>query len=342
MKKVVIVTGAGSSCELGVDGGISLLMRIADDIGDSARFNSEALDLINQFLSREKSKRLNNLPDIVRRKIYFENILRFKDPLVNWGKNGNSIDSFLRNETNAPFREFGQFAISYFMIGAEDWLMRQNLYGIKSNWLKNFLELHLENNMSRIISGELELQLITFNYERILEHFIYNFVRHKMQNPLKGLENGNDQANDFITRLNIQHIYGKIADLEWQNSAEKKHVRFGERNDNMLYTSLAMGNIRLIGEPLGRIDEDKISCIRKSVQSADKVYLLGFGYDESNLNILFGDISNLSKPSKQKIVSTVWGDKEFIYDLTKRYASIAFHERRCSEFVGDKAVFNLD
>jgi hypothetical protein len=263
----LIVVGAGGSRELDMPTGYQLMQRIIQSIEKNDEYTTDNgqgqfQDPVNQFLY------LRGMPtggahEEKNKQFYETNLIPFRESLRNWLSTGRSLDAFLNSENvNEVGKQFGKFAIAYYILGQEEWLLRENLYAHRDNWLRFFLEQHLLPIKDDLQSGKCSVKIITFNYDRNIEHFLYTFLRH-VEPRIPGWEKsvGFDKAKSIIDRFDIQHVYNPLAPLEWQNH-DSEFIHFGERNNNKQALAYASRAVQLIGENgAGRVPGEKITHI---------------------------------------------------------------------------------
>ena len=182
----------------------------------------------------------------------------------------DSIDLFL--DIYKDYSDIGKKAIYLTILEAEknsresgkiqDWYSA--LFGKMIGPPENYFKLS-ENNLT----------IITFNYDRSLEHYFYNIF----DNFTKSISV--KEKIDELKRINIFHVYGKLADLPWEN--ENDNLDFG---GNIWLNQLEnkKNNIKTIFERKRNAVE--LSSIDKSILLADKIYFLGFGFAQENVDTL--------------------------------------------------------
>jgi len=216
-----------------------------------------------------------------------------------------SIDWFLKKFPE--FLEIGKFLIIDIILKEETISrFREELYPQFSNqdWYW-----YLYNEMSKYPKGQTDpkqflnnkVSFITFNYDRSLEEFFY-----------KSFLNGhnfsqiNEEPLTFFRKIKIEHVYGKVALLDWETDVIEKNqpkIPYGKYVTNAINFDFLKNNIKLIDE---RDISDK-SNLRSLIEKAERIFFLGFSYAEENLQIL--DIPN-SINEKKIIYGTA-------YDLTE-------------------------
>ncbi len=326
--------------------GYSLTHRIIEAVDRNAEYvfgngQGQFLDPVNQFLYLQSMPTASR-EDQERNKHFFErSLVPFREALRSWLLKGKSLDAFLNSENaNEDGRQFGKFAIAYYILGQEEWLVRENLYSFRDNWIRNFLERHLLSIKYDLRSSKYPAQIVTFNYDRNIEHFFYTFLRHT-EPRIPGWEEstGLDEAESIIDRWGIVHVYNPLAPLEWQ-AHKGQFIRFGERNNDKNSLTLASGAIQLIGDDsAGRLSNEKITHLRQMIREAERIYFLGFGFDLDNMKILFGDavLNHGFRPSPDCHATAIRLSPE----IRQRFPFITFHDLSCAEFVQNRMSFPL-
>ena len=125
---------------------------------------------------------------------------------------------------------------------------------------------------------------MTFNYDRSLEYYLQNSLRHSFRNSTIGIE----KFPDLIS-FPIHHVYGVMSQLSWQDK------RGSEYRSEIGYEELQrlQSNIKVIHERTGH----DIEVIKDLISRAKRVFFLGFGYAQENLDVL--DLPNVFKKNQQ-------------------------------------------
>lgn len=121
------------------------------------------------------------------------------------------------------------------------------------------------------------VSFITFNYDRCIEHYIYNWIRRYYR-----LES--EEAARIVGKMKIIHPYGVLGNLPWFKYSEKFiSIEFG--------CDVTCGNLISIASYLKTFTEwedDKIlnSSIKKLVSEAQRIVFLGFSFGKINMDIV--------------------------------------------------------
>ncbi|MFH1718718.1 MAG: hypothetical protein ABIF19_15290 [Planctomycetota bacterium] len=281
-KKTVLVLGAGASMPFGFPSGKKLVALIADMLnGDSPTVSL----LANHGYSKEQ-------------------IWEFRDNLVLSGR--LSVDEFLEYRTE--FFDVGKEAITAALLRFEQ---TNNLFNanIENNWYRYLFNLL---NTSFDEFDQNKLAIITFNYDRSLEHYLFT--------ALQNSYNRNDEeCADKLDKIPIVHVYSKIGRLPW----EKSHYSLvpydvGSHPDRLgLYVGRGRENIKIIHEDTEK--DPEFNQAFELLSTAEYIYFLGFGFNETNLKRL--RIESLCKAdvSEKVICGTSYGLSQRQLELVKRY-----------------------
>ena len=149
---------------------------------------------------------------------------------------------------------------------------------VRSSWLKTFFSILQDgvieaDNIENIFDN---LSIINFNYDRCIEHFLFQGMQRLY--PAKGT----GYLADLISRkLKIIHPYGVVGELEWQGSGPS--IQFGAKEDSYDLTKLS-GGIRTYNEEVE--DREKINEPRDLVSAAQRIVFLGFHFHEQNIELI--------------------------------------------------------
>lgn len=274
-KKTVFILGAGASCPYGYPSGGHLRRRICLPTSMPVEKQKELISAIGS----------PNIDSEFRKK--FEN------------SSTKSIDIFMaRNPKLAPV---GKCIIAFEIFNAEhrslfreqaEWVqeMRKSQMsettrdqylakkdfqgGIWYEYLFDRLTAGLASNDDLPDFSEGKVAFITFNYDRSLEYFLYESFHNSFT------EVPESQIVQSLKSLKILHIYGQIAPLKWQDSAQGVDYR---PPINVSLLRNASSYIRTIYE------EQKNPELKEAqdlIKQAEQIFLLGFGYAAENMQIL--------------------------------------------------------
>lgn len=247
-KKTVLVLGAGASIPFGFPSGKKLVKQICDMLKDDSN-NIYRLFLILSFP---------------------EQIVRdFRRALSLSGQ--SSVDAFLEHRTE--FINVGKTAIATALLPFEKTKRLFNL-GMDENWYQYLFGVL---NTSFEEFGENNLSIITFNYDRSMEYYLFS--------ALKNAHGRSDkECAEKLSSIPIIHVHGKLGDFEWEPD-----YRFPVPYDlkEPLETDMverASKKIKIIHENIAEDSEFKQA--HQLLSEAARVYFLGFGFNQTNLERL--------------------------------------------------------
>jgi hypothetical protein len=248
-KQTVLIIGAGASWRFGFPLGTKLVDDILDFI--MTPYDSKRLAIAMEVTSTN---------DIA--------LKEFHDALKYSGK--NSIDSFL--EGRDEFMDLGKAMIACVLCQFES---RDKIFTQRSgqpNWyyyLFDKMGIDLPEKKTSLSN----LSIITFNYDRSLEYFLYHAFKNSFR--LKA-----DACKDITSKLNLIHFYGLLGEL-YELNPEGRRFRNALGKEGLLK---CIDGINIIREGLGK--EEEIKTVYACLERAERVIFLGFGYDRTNLERL--------------------------------------------------------
>lgn len=195
------------------------------------------------------------------------------------------IDEFISEKENHKYRTLGKLAIACSIINAEkNSRFRKNSYDTKSDWYKLFFKLlyrKRQKNEKLILSNQ-NISIITFNYDRSLEYFLFD--------SLSKLHSSSPKKNiDDLNALKIIHVYGQIMGLDWQSppptiyEGQRRYIDY-RKIENDLQLEMCANSIVTIYEDREKLKQ--LIVARKLIKDSKRILFLGFGFDEFNLKNL--------------------------------------------------------
>ncbi len=257
IQNAVFVLGAGASCPYGFPTGRGLrdqvLSRYTADVENYLRHNNRGDPLITQEVHRAK-----------------EFVNKFRKSST------PSIDLFLAR--NPEFSIVGKRAIIFRILAAEHVSrFREEAEDTKQDWYRWLFEqmtdeLVKKEDYSRFSQND--VSFITFNYDRSLEHFLYDsFV-----NSFSGIRE--DKIIEQLSQIKICHVFGQVAPLEWQAQVDQIPYRV---DVNYIDVDSLCRNIKIVYE---EGENPKLKEAQELISKTTRVFFLGFGYAEENLDAL--------------------------------------------------------
>jgi hypothetical protein len=282
-KRTVFVLGAGASCPYGYPSGAELRKLICFEEG----FWNSYTEYLRSNKSVESIK-----GDRTREVNQFRNVFN--------NANIKSIDVFMA--ANPKLAPIGKYIIAFEVFRSE----QQSCFGEEAKRRQERLEdlsqspdkkrylwgiacfqggdwyFYLYNRLIEGLVGkdalpdfsDDKISFITFNYDRSLEHFLYESLSNSFTEVLE------TEVIKRLKKLKILHVYGQVAPLKWQDSEQGIDYR-PEINEPLLQK--AATNIKTIYE---QKESSVLNDAQKLLAQAEKIFFLGFGYAQENLDVL--------------------------------------------------------
>ena len=222
-----------------------------------------------------------------------------------------SIDNFIdSHRSNPDVAEVGKLAIASQILKAERasklYVSPANIYNtlkfeaVADTWFNAFFQLLTLNAQEQDLPGRLKkVQVVTFNYDRTLEHYLFHSIRNYYGCSL-------EKSAEILSNLTVLHPYGKVGGLPWQNSGTG--VPFG---GDMCSSALIQASTLLRTFTEGTSEsESQIMDIRSAVFEAEILAFLGFAYHELNLELLFGPARDGPVRHLKQVYGTALGISE--------------------------------
>lgn len=239
-----------------------------------------------------------------------------------------SIDRFLA--MRPEFMEVGQIAVAAAISACED---EANLYrtdqgsrGWKSgtsDWYAYLWStLTTGARTAEEVVSQNKLAVITFNYDRSLERFLYNAFCASY-----GLDLA--VAADLVRRITIHHVYGCLAAAGKEFDVLTTDVDFNE-------LKARAAQIKIMPHERPEEDEQCVSLLK----AAQQVFFLGFGFDEMNCARL-----GIRKAHEPGAVKSIYGtclsmtdnEREIASDLIRGAREPKLHDIDCLQLLRNYA-----
>jgi hypothetical protein len=280
MKGDVLVLGAGASTPYGFPTGNLLRTRILEDFSYETNVSGE---IVPQILTSVRQPEIFPFTP--------EQCARFRDEFRL--AQTYSIDAFIERRAE-EFQEIGKFAIAHRLRRCES---EAALFDT-GNWYQAFWNRVLPNGFTT----PHEFTVITFNYDRSLRHYLKRAAEAAL---------GPAYEDGVEERVRIIPLHGGF----WNAPGNAPYGSDEER-----HTPAFAASIRL---PHEFQEDDSISKefndARAYLNYAKRIFILGFGFDETNTRRLFEDLDL----SKAEIYATGVG----LGDGVKRRACDALKRR---------------
>lgn len=239
----VLVLGAGASFHLGYPLGLALTERIIENTRAERQDFRQLVEMgfAEDFVSEFGDELAKSVP--------------------------HSIDDFLYHRHN--FLDIGRACIAQELIKHEDeGLLRTRTDNWYACWLREWVCEVIERNTCAPT-------IVTFNYDRSLDKFLYDFVSAMYT----------ERANTLGNLIPVSHVHGRLGDLD--HEAGRGFSRPYSKLASPLEILRASKGIRVpveiaISNKLG----NEMAEAHKAIKRAKRVVFLGFGFDPSNLDRL--------------------------------------------------------
>lgn len=316
LKKTGLVLGAGASVDYEFPSGEELIQKIikfcCGKPNNSEVFNQTVLALIlHKYFQNNGSKKM----------AYecYEIVESFRVQLAR--ANPRSIDDFIAYNTTIGFDVIGKSCIVFVISEHES----RSISKLAEGWYRYLWNKIYDGNREGMKNTLKNLTIITFNYDRSLEHYLYG----RMKN-LFGMTN-QETEKLFNENVFIHHVYGQLGSFEWQkkNSLVNNYemidlkifknkdinpesVEFDHRvsfinslpqkiaeckdskeiNQRLEYLLKLTNEIKTYREVAGNPEQ----VILEKFYNADIFFFLGFGYHKENLRCLNPQQRGVLKP----------------------------------------------
>ena len=265
-----LILGAGASIPYGLPSGPGLKEIILKNLQlNLQRRNQETIKPLNQLLKLNYS---------------YEDLNNFHHQLYRSGR--TSIDSFL--EHRKDLTELGKVLIAQTLLSLEE---SSKLFSAKENgyeYLWNKLNTQVHNFKKN------KLRIITFNYDRSLEYYLFNVLKNAFKLD-------DTESAGYLNRFTVLHLYGQLGDLPFETTKQNKGIQYGEEIDDLDKLKYASASIKIVHDKSNLEQFDIAEAILKESQ---RIYFLGFGFDKTNVQRLNFHSINLTG---KKLKATFYG-----------------------------------
>ncbi len=195
-------------------------------------------------------------------------ISEFKAALRHSGQ--SSVDAFL--EFRPEYEDIGKALVAYCLVQRESdhWLFGDD----SSSWY-HYLFKAMRASFDRF--GSNPLSVVTFNYDRSLEHYLHTCLCNSYNKP-------SDVVAEQLSSIPIVHVYGQLGTLDWQPPKSNCLPRTYTDGANVDSVSRAANGIKIITEHRDETDEFHVA--HNLLVAADRIFFIGFGYDKTNIERL--------------------------------------------------------
>lgn len=289
--KTVFVIGAGASVEAGLPTSILLKGKIAKLL--NIKFDHWK-QVAGDPIIADSLIEIEKLSDGTRGDInpYLHEAWHIRDalPLT------PSIDNFIdQHRDNTKIATCGKLAIvrsileaeknSKLSFGADMSDQRVHFDKLEDTWYIPFFHLITENCEKKELKERFQsVVLIVFNYDRCIEHFLYNALK-------KFYRTSEQEASDLVKSIVIYHPYGSVGFLPWEGVGHA--VDFGKDPSALQLVILANG-IKTFTEGTDP-NSSEILAIREQILRTTRLVFMGFAFHDLNMSLITPDLkTNIS------------------------------------------------
>jgi hypothetical protein len=282
-RETLFIIGAGAGHDIQMPMGADLAAKaqhanIWFESGQRTRGNELTIDALRRLAKKDNGSADANP--------YFSAGRQIAEGLVGWS---SSIDGYLNRHQDQPLvQQCGKLAIAQIILKSEQEchlyvdLRTPHKLGfrdetrVRESWFQllwSILETGIvkSKNLDNIFD---RFSVITFNYDRTLEHFLLVGLRQAYHLSEK------DAAAIINAKLDIDHVYGQVADLPWQKGHGFAFGRDPDANDLVLLWN----RITTFNEEIS--DQQLLKKLADKVSRAERIVFLGCHFHEQNMKLL--------------------------------------------------------
>lgn len=195
---------------------------------------------------------------------------------------------------------------------------------LRASWPAQLLRLALRGVRHSDISSLFDtISVVSFNYDRALEHYLYW--------ALRDLGFADGVVAQAMTSLEVLHPYGTLGPMPWQ-AAGPGAVPFGAKGVDL---ARHYGLIRTYSEQ--KEDRREIYKIESAVQNAETIVFLGFGFHKQNVDLLTGPMAGMDPQTVFTTAYEVSNSQRRAFEVrirsaTHRDAAIHMDDATCDDF----------
>jgi len=251
LRPTVFVLGAGASKDFNFPIGIELAREIvALEPGNSQRDHLLELGWSQREIDR------------------FREALRYSAD--------TSVDAFL--EKRPEFMDIGKQAMAIKLIAREMLPAIFPTQGPSTTWLR-YLFGRLQGSSLQEF-GENPVSFFTFNYDRVLEQYLFTALSNSWGRP-------DEEVTATLNKIPIIHLHGQLGFLPWQ-SGDGTNRRPFEPTINKQTVGVAACGIKVVHEGVEDRAE-QFAAAKAAIKKADRTYFLGLGTGNVNLTRIGAD-----------------------------------------------------
>lgn len=303
-KSLVLVVGAGASKEVSLPVGEDLKQAIASCLSFRVEHgfrvaggDSTIMEALYQLVQQPGNQRGDVNPYL-----HAASLIKSAMPQA------QSIDNFIdSHRSDVRIAQCGKLAIALCILKAERSsalrVDRSNIYnkinfaGVSNTWFRGLFELIVQSCQQEEIAARLQkLAVISFNYDRCLEHFLHGAIQNYYSvSP--------EQATAAMSHLQVFHPYGTVGALPWSDPS--RGIEYGGEPSSYQLNALA-AQIRTFTESIDPASSE-IVALRSTLRSAKRIAYLGFAFHPLNLELLYGKTVKKATASDARVYATALG-----------------------------------
>lgn len=331
--KTVLVIGAGASVEVGLPVGHDLLKQITQltyitfehyrqKTGDESILQALKLCLNEGHEVTKLNEHLDagwQLSESAKQALSIDNVIdALEDPKVELVGKIGIVRAILKAEAASPaFKHFQNMPDTL------------DLSKFGEAWFSSLTKLLTENvRKSQVASIFDNLEIINFNYDRCLEHYLpFSLASYYGMKP--------EAIREIMQNLTIHRPYGVAGRLPWQKG-ETPSVDFGEGSPQQLADVAQL--VRTFTE---RVEEgDELAAMRTTIANADRLVFLGFAFHRQNVELLSQQMQDHAEivatafhisPSDKSVIEDELG-KAFGHEFIMHDTRIQLADMTCAQF----------
>ncbi len=192
-----------------------------------------------------------------------------------------SIDAFLENRPE--FLSIGKLSIALSLFPCEN---EKSLFELGKQNKGCYRYLFSKLSIGWEEFGDNKVSIITFNYDRSLEQFLFTAIKHSYGKS-------DEQCAEVLGRIPIVHVHGSLGSLPWQSQNSKPY------NSDYSEMDLSRAIERIIVISEGHENSPEFQQAKQIMEEAKRRYFLGFGYHPKNIQRL--DVLKLQSIGRQPI-----------------------------------------
>lgn len=189
----------------------------------------------------------------------------------------DSVDRFIQD--NEEYVKYAKACISHLLLQAERNAAFHCTDALYQKVNQNaFRRLWNAMGQSGDVSKEIyRHRFVTFNYDRLLEHFVYTSLR-------QGQGFSHEDAMDVVKDLDIVHVYGSLGEYEGETINHYSDKVQGAYNASTHSFSQSVKSLNLL--LTDRASNENSERVTQHFRDAPNVVVLGFGFEYTNCQYL--------------------------------------------------------